>query len=73
MHPVKFVGDDAHIVPKPYGTTRHVEWNGGMEQQHNISPFNRVMEMNHPRHLAPPMGELSSKVRLSGRSWQLWL
>ena len=27
-HPITNVGDDAHIVPKSYRTTRYVEWDG---------------------------------------------
>ena len=33
---VAIVGDDAHIVPKPHGTTRFVEWNEGMGWKRNI-------------------------------------
>ena len=36
------VGDDAHIVPKPRGTTRYAEWGREMVYLYDISPFNRA-------------------------------
>ena len=42
------VGDDAHIVPRPHGTTRYVEWDRVMGYSRNISPFNRAWILSDP-------------------------
>ncbi len=47
-HPDVNVGVDAHIGPKPYGTSRYVEWDGGMGCLYNIFPFNRAWKYSNP-------------------------